>query len=158
MDGYHGDCSGTFIAGKTDDDAIRLITQTRLALDNCIALCKPGVPLYAIGDEVQRIADENGYGVVPGFCGHGIGHEFHMPPQIIHAFNRMPGIMKKGMVFTIEPIFNETPYGSYIMHDDQWTILTIDGARSAQFEETIVITDDGADIMTKHKPGYFDKM
>jgi methionyl aminopeptidase len=80
-----------------------------------------------------------------------------MAPHIFHYENSYPGIMVEGMVFTIEPMLNETVYGTCVEHSDRWTILTIDGARSAQFEQTLVITNNGVDIMTKHTPGYFDK-
>lgn len=155
VDGYHGDCSGTFLCGNVSDKYKRLVTCTREALDNAIAICKPGVQLKRIGEEVQKVAERESYGVVPGFTGHGIGADMHMAPHIFHYKNNYPGVMMPGMVFTIEPMLNETVYGDYITHHDDWTILTVDGARSAQFEETIVITEEGHEVLTKHKPGQF---
>eukprot|EP00461_Guttulinopsis_vulgaris_P004317 UN04318 len=80
-----------------------------------------------------------------------------MQPQIFHCANNYPGTMEEGMTFTIEPILNATPYSEIVRHHDGWAILTVDGARSAQFEQTIAITKEGAEVLTQHKPGYFDK-
>ena len=80
-----------------------------------------------------------------------------MAPHILHYRNDYPGVMVPGMVFTIEPMLNETVYGTCVEHDDGWTALTIDGARSAQFEQTIVITETGHDIMTKHEAGKYEQ-
>jgi len=156
-DDYHGDCSGMFVAGKVDETTTRLIDATKLAMMNGISICHPGQHFRQIGLEVQRVADEYGYGINTMFAGHGIGKDFHQAPEIMHCRNNIPGIMQKNMTFTVEPILNESLWTDVVHHRDGWTVMTPDGARSAQCEETIVITDDGFDIMTKHKPGYFDK-
>lgn len=156
IDGFHSDCSATFAVGDVDARGKRLMSATKESLDAAIALCYPGQNLNEIGRVVEEIANREEFGVCPSFCGHGIGREFHLPPQILHAKNNFAGKMHKNMVFTIEPIMNETPYSEYLMHNDNWTVVTIDGARSAQYEETVLITESGAEILTQHKPGYFD--
>lgn len=147
--GYHGDCSATFPVGEIDKEAQQLIDATKRAMDEAIAVCRPGQHFYAIGNQVQKVADEFKYGTVPNFCGHGIGEEFHMAPLIIHAANNVPGVMVRDMVFTVEPMLNETIYGDFIIHRDNWTAINASGARSAQFEETIAITKLGAEVLTK---------
>jgi len=149
--GFHGDCSGMFVAGTASAADTALINATKLALDRAIAVCGPGVPLTAIGDAIQPVADAGGYGVVETFTGHGIGKEFHMAPYIFHHRNGYPGVMRPGMVFTIEPIFNASRDIQCVQLDDGWTIITSDGARSAQFEQTLVITDTGVEVMTQHE-------
>ena len=155
FNGYHGDCSAMFVAGKADPEAIRLINATKEAMEKAISICGPNVPLNRIGREIQNVADREGYGLVREFCGHGIGKEFHIPPHIFHYANVAPGVMLPGMVFTIEPIMNESGTSKVFTMADNWTVLTEDGSRSAQFEQTIAITEDGHEILTKHKPGQF---
>lgn len=157
FDEFHGDCSQTFPVGEVDEAAIRLINATKFSMEKGIQACHPGQHFRQIGAEVQAVADSTGFGINTLFCGHGIGKTFHQAPEIMHCRNNLPGIMQKNMTFTIEPILNESKWTDVVHHHDNWTVMTPDGSRSAQFEETIVITDSGADVMTKHKPGYFDK-
>jgi len=97
---------------------------------------------------VSGIADDHGFGVIANYCGHGIGREFHMPPIVMHNRNTSPYTMFSGMTFTIEPMLTEGKADNYTL-EDKWTIVTVDGKRCAQFEETIMITFDGkAEIMT----------
>jgi len=150
VDGMHGDCSGMFVAGQTDTLARDLIGTTRTCLDGAISLCGPGVPFSAIGAFIQPLALKHGYSVVSSFCGHGIGATFHMPPLVYHVRNDVNDRMQPGMTFTIEPMLNEGAPEIRIL-EDGWTYVTVDGGRSAQFEETLLITEDGCEILTKHR-------
>lgn len=138
-----------FVAGTADPLAEKLLSTTRACLDGAIALCGPGVPFNAIGAFIQPMAHAAGFSVVKQFCGHGIGKIFHMPPLVYHCVNHVTDLMQPGMTFTIEPMLNEgTP--DIKMLDDGWTYLSCDGGRSAQYEETILITETGCEILTKH--------
>ncbi|KAG0076070.1 Methionine aminopeptidase 1D, chloroplastic/mitochondrial [Podila epicladia] len=147
LDGYHGDTSATFLVGNVDKAGKELVERTQESLDEAIAICKPGMPLNQIGKTIQKIADRYGYSVSEQFSGHGIGKEFHCLPLIYHHDNDEEGLMEKGMIFTIEPMFCQgTAIG--VQWPDKWTVTTADGGRSAQFEHTILITDDGAERLT----------
>ncbi|RLN26592.1 hypothetical protein BBO99_00005425 [Phytophthora kernoviae] len=149
LDGFHGDTSQTYIVGENVDEAGRhLVDVTNQALEGAIEnCCKPLNRFATIGDYVQTLADKEGLGVVREYTGHGIGKEFHCLPFILHNRNGEPGKMLPGMAFTVEPALTE---GSpKIIHwDDGWTVATADGGRSAQAEHTVLITEDGADILT----------
>lgn len=152
-DRVHGDCSDTFFVGgpeACDEKARHLVQTTHAALAAAIKICGPGVPINAIGNVIHDMADAAGLSVVESFCGHGIGHEFHMAPFVFHVRNAAPTrgiLMREGMIFTIEPMLNE---GSKLVEllDDDWTIVTKDGQRSAQVEQEILITSNGYDILT----------
>ncbi|XP_037957551.1 methionine aminopeptidase 1D, mitochondrial [Teleopsis dalmanni] len=145
--GYHGDCSKTFLVGNVDERGRYLIECTEKCLKKCIELCAPGVPFSAIGRLITQYCKEKDLGVLPAFSGHGIGSYFHGPPEICHYKNNMPGHMQPNMTFTIEPIL--TLGGPDIeIQEDGWTAMTVDGARSAQFEHTVLITEQGAEILT----------
>ncbi|XP_041975150.1 methionine aminopeptidase 1D, mitochondrial isoform X2 [Aricia agestis] len=146
--GYHGDCSKTFLVGDVDDRGLQLVNVTEECLDQAIKLCGPDVPFCEIGFRIYQHAKTNGLSVLPAFVGHGIGSYFHGPPEIHHTLNRYPGLMKPGMTFTIEPVLS---HGSVhtVMLDDGWTIITEDGSRTAQVEHTVLITENGAEILTK---------
>eukprot|EP00741_Cyanophora_paradoxa_P011257 tig00020554_g10876.t1 len=147
LDGYHGDTNATFFCGEADEASRRLVETTHKCLHSAIAACRPGVPLNKIGEVISDIAAEAGYGIVEEYCGHGIGSEFHCDPSVFHCKNEDRTKMKAGMTFTIEPMVNEGGKGTALW-DDRWTVVTRDGGRSAQFEHTILITEDGADILT----------
>ena len=147
--GHHGDTSATFCVGQVSREARQLVDVTKAALDKCIAVCGPGVPLAAVGRVVDRICHEHGYESSRTYCGHGIGATFHMLPYVLHFEDAaQPAfIMQPGLVFTIEPILCE---GSQ-EHDlwaDNWTVAAKDLGLSAQFEHTLVITEHGAEILT----------
>ena len=147
-DGFHGDTSKMFCVGEVPDHAKRLIRVTQECLYKGIELVKPGVTLGDIGHVIQTHAEANHYSVVREYCGHGIGSLFHTIPNVPHyAKNKAKGTMKAGHVFTIEPMIN---LGSQqdVTWDDNWTAVTIDGQRSAQFEHTILVTETGFDILT----------
>jgi methionyl aminopeptidase len=148
LDGMHGDTNATFAVGHIDDTSRRLITVTRECLDRGIAAAGPDVPLNEIGRAIQTHAEANGFGVVRAFVGHGIGDTFHMAPQVPHYYD--PAVvtrMQPGWVFTIEPMITVGSW-RHRLWDDNWTAVTADGSRTAQFEHTLLITEDGAEVLT----------
>ncbi|XP_047341168.1 methionine aminopeptidase 1D, chloroplastic/mitochondrial [Impatiens glandulifera] len=148
LNGYHGDTSATFFCGDVNDEAIALVQVTKESLNKAISICAPGVEFNKIGKTIQSIADEHRYGVVQQFVGHGVGRVFHADPVILHYRNNGRGRMLLNQTFTIEPMLT---IGSIepVMWDDNWTVVTKDGSLSAQFEHTILITKDGAEILTQ---------
>ncbi|KAK9713516.1 hypothetical protein RND81_06G032400 [Saponaria officinalis] len=148
LNGYHGDTSATFFCGEVTDEAKKLVQVTKECLDKAIAICGPGVEYKKIGKTIHDHADKYRYGVVRQFVGHGVGRVFHADPVIQHFRNNDGGQMILNQTFTIEPMLT---IGSCkpLMWDDDWTVVTEDGSLSAQFEHTILITQDGAEILTK---------
>lgn len=148
FNGHHGDCSKTFKVGNVDERGCYLVEKTEECLDECIRLCRPNVELKVIGNFITKFCRQHELDIIPAFIGHGIGSYFHGPPEILHFKNNAPGVMQPGMTFTIEPIL--TLGGPDIeIQEDGWTAMSVDGARSAQFEHTILITDNGSEILTK---------
>jgi methionyl aminopeptidase len=148
LDGVHGDTNATYCVGNVDDASKRLIDVTRQCLDRGIAAVAPGRPFSDIGRAIETHAVANGYEVVRAFVGHGIGEQFHTDLQIPHYYEpRMTTIMEPGMVFTIEPMISMGT-GQHKIWDDDWTAVTADGSRTAQFEHTIVVTSTGVEILT----------
>ena len=144
LDGMHGDCSATFLVGEVD----RLVQAARECLAKGIAAVRPGRPISDIGKAVEAHASRHGYGVVRAYCGHGIGESFHTSLQIPHHFDpSVKRIMEPGMTFTIEPMITEGTWQDALWNDG-WTAVTADGKRSAQFEHTIAVARDGAEILT----------
>ncbi|TIB16388.1 hypothetical protein E3P89_00396 [Wallemia ichthyophaga] len=147
--GFHTDLNATFAVGEIDGESQRLIDTTRRALDNAIAICKPGTPYRNIGGEIQPTCDKQGFSVVKTYTGHGVGREFHQAPTILHHSNlRSKGEMKVGQIFTIEPMVNASKSYHVEHWNDNWTAVTRDGVRSAQFEEAILITEGGCEVLT----------
>ncbi len=147
-EGVHGDTCVTVPVGEVDEASRRLVLATREALANAIAAIGPGVNLNEAGKAIEAVADLNGFGVVREFVGHGIGTEFHGAPQVPHYFDpRLTVVCQPGMTFTIEPMITAGHWKAE-MQDDGWTAETQDGSRCAQFEHTLLITDDGVDILT----------
>ena len=147
--GVHGDNNATFLAGDVDEESRLLVERTAEALNRAIKAVKPGRELNVIGRVIEKYADRFGYGVVRDYTGHGVGPAFHTGLVVPHydAAPMYDTIIEPGMVFTIEPMLNlGTP--DWIMWDDDWTVLTADGRRSAQFEHTLLVTEDGAEILT----------
>lgn len=144
--GYHGDLSKTFEVGKKNTNC-ELIKVNEFSRDQAISVCGPNTPFNVIGKTIQTIADDAHLSIVPYFCGHGIGEYFHGPPDIYHFANEEDGFMKSGMTFTIEPIFCDGSPEIEIL-DDEWTAVTIDESWSAQCEHTILINDNGCEILT----------
>lgn len=147
LHGYHGDCSKMFEVEECDDKAKRLISVTELCLKNAIDICKPNENFSSIGNIIEETANKNGYSIVPIFAGHGIGTYFHGPPDIFHFANNFDGKMLPGMTFTIEPVLSQGSEEVKIL-EDGWTAVTVDNARTAQCEHTILITDIGCDVLT----------
>ena len=123
------------------------------SLLNFFTLVRPGVKYRDIGKVIQKHATANGFSVVRTFCGHGINSSFHTNPTVPHyAGNRALGVMKAGHTFTIEPMINVGVHDT-VMWPDDWTAVTKDGKPSAQFEQTLLITDNGCDILTQRQSG-----
>ncbi|EEA07875.1 methionine aminopeptidase, type I family protein [Cryptosporidium muris RN66] len=148
-EGVHGDLNETFPVGKIDESSINLLRTAYKCLDEAIKICKPGTLYRDIGRVINRITDKNNMSVVRTYCGHGIGTLFHCNPNVPHyKNNKAIGVMKAGHVFTIEPMINLGRCED-ITWPDNWTAVTIDGKRSAQFEHTLLITDTGVEVLTK---------
>ena len=148
LDGMHGDCSATFLVGEVDEAGRRLVRTARECLERGIASVRPGKPISEIGRAIEPHAAAAGFGVVRAYCGHGIGETFHTSLQIPHHYDpKAKRIMEPGMTFTIEPMITEGSWQDALW-DDGWTAVTADGKRSAQFEHTLVVTADGAEILT----------
>ena len=127
----------------------RLVETCREALQKAIDVVRPGAHLGDIGATIQTFTEGRGYSVVREFCGHGIGRSFHEDPQVLHFGRFGEGAeLKKGMVFTIEPMINEGKCDLEIL-SDKWTAVTKDGSRSAQFEHTVAVWDDGCKVLTR---------
>ncbi|MFC7724837.1 type I methionyl aminopeptidase [Nocardioides sp. GCM10028917] len=146
--GVHGDTNATFLAGDVDEETRLLVERTKEALDRAIKAVKPGRRVNIIGRVIEAYAKRFGYGVVRDFTGHGIGTSFHSGLIIPHYDDeRFDDEIRVGMTFTIEPMLNlGTP--DYDMWDDGWTVVTKDRRRSAQFEHTLLVTEDGAEVLT----------
>ncbi|MCD9644778.1 Methionine aminopeptidase 1D, chloroplastic/mitochondrial [Datura stramonium] len=148
LNGYHGDTSATFFVGSVDEEAKNLVQVTKECLDKAISICAPGVEFNKIGKTIHDLADKHRYGVVQQFVGHGVGRAFHSDPVILHYRNNDRGRMVLNQTFTIEPMLTIGSINGVIW-DDDWTVVTEDGSLSAQFEHTILITEDGAKILTQ---------
>jgi methionyl aminopeptidase len=148
LDGVHGDCSATYYAGEVDAESRALVETTRECRDLGIAAVCPGRPISDIGRAIDTHAHEHGYGVVRMFVGHGIGEQFHISPSVPHYYTpEASTVMEPGMTFTIEPMITLGAWREK-MWDNGWTAVTADGRRTAQFEHTLVVTENGADVLT----------
>jgi methionyl aminopeptidase len=148
LDGVHGDTNATFLVGDVDPESRRLVDVTRECLALGVAAVEPGEPLNRVGRAIQDRASAAGFGVVRAFVGHAIGEEFHGALHVPHYYEpnlTMP--MRPGMTFTIEPMITMGDW-RHKLWDDGWTAVTADGRRTAQFEHTVLVTDDGVDILT----------
>jgi methionyl aminopeptidase len=149
IDGVHGDTNATFGVGDIDTESRRLITVTRECLDRGIQAVSPGRPINDIGRAISRHAETAGFGVVRAYCGHGIGEVFHSGPQIPHYYEPSAStVMEPGMTFTIEPMITLGTW-RHVAWDDGWTAVTADGRRTAQFEHTLAVTANGAEVLTR---------
>jgi methionyl aminopeptidase len=147
--GVHGDTDATYLCGDVDEESRLLVERTHEAMMRGIKASKPGREINVIGRVIQSYAKRFGYGVVRDFTGHGIGTAFHSGLVVPH-YDAAPSydtVIKPGMTFTIEPMLNLGTV-EWEMWDDNWTVVTKDRKRSAQFEHTLLITDAGAEILT----------
>jgi methionyl aminopeptidase len=150
LNGYYGDTCKTFKVGDVSPEAEALIQITMECLDIGVAQVKPDAQFGEIGREISKHAKSKGYGVVYNFTGHGVGLEFHEDPKVCHDDSSFDSRrMKPGMIFTIEPMINTKLAHAVIDENDQWTVRTIDGGLSAQFEHTVLVIKDGVEILTK---------
>ncbi len=148
LGGVHGDTNATFLVGDVAQDVRALVERTREATERGIRAVRPGRPINVIGRVIESYARRFGYGVVRDFTGHGIGTSFHSGLVIPHYDDpSATTIMAAGMTFTIEPMLTLGTH-DYRMWSDGWTAVTADGSWTAQFEHTLVVTEDGAEILT----------
>jgi methionyl aminopeptidase len=148
LDGVHGDTNATFFVGEVDEASRRLVEVTRECLERGISAVAPGRPFSDIGKAIEEHATAHRYEVVRAFVGHGIGEQFHTDLQIPHYYEpRFTTEMEPGMIFTIEPMISMGT-GLHRIWDDDWTAVTADGSRTAQFEHTVLVTDDGVEVLT----------
>ncbi|CCM05542.1 uncharacterized protein FIBRA_07769 [Fibroporia radiculosa] len=150
-DGFHGDTSRTFFVGDVDEKGRQLVRVTEEALEVGIAACGPRRPFKSIGKAIFELIRHQPYSVSTQFTGHGIGREFHREPWILHHLNDEPGIMLPGDCFTIEPCIIQGNNPSGWIFPDGWTVSTENCARSAQAEHMVLITDTGAEVLTRGK-------
>ena len=150
LNGYYADANKSYFIGIPDPNARKIVEVARRSLQEALSVVKPGNSIGDIGWAIQTYAENQGCSVVREFVGHGVGFDFHEPPQVPHFGRPGEGVrLVPGMVFTIEPMIN---LGSHelIVLDDQWTAVTRDGSLSAQFEQTILVTEDGYDSLTAY--------
>jgi len=148
LNGYYADVSKTFFIGTPGADALKIVNVARESLKRGIAMVQPGNSIGDIGWAIQSYAEAEGCSIVREFVGHGVGIEFHEPPQVPHFGVKGNGLrLVPGMVFTVEPMINlgESPLR---ILEDNWTAVTADGSLSAQFEQTILVTDKGHESLT----------
>jgi methionyl aminopeptidase len=147
--GVHGDTDATYLVGDVDEESRLLVERTQEAMLRAVKAVRPGREINVIGRVIESYAKRFGYGVVRDFTGHGIGTAFHSGLIVPH-YDAAPGyatVIQEGMTFTIEPMLN-LGTESWDMWDDGWTVVTKDRRRSAQFEHTLLVTADGAEILT----------
>lgn len=149
LDGVHGDTNATFCAGEVDEESRLLVQRTRQAMMRGVGAVAPGRPLNAVGRVIESYARRFGYGVVRDFTGHGIGTTFHSGLIVPHYDEPDNDVtMESGMTFTIEPMLTLGTIDYDILSDD-WTVVTKDRKRTAQFEHTVLVTDEGHEILTE---------
>ncbi len=142
----------TYYVGTPSPSAIRVVETARDCLDASIALVKPGMAFRDPGNTIEALSKKRGCSVVRTYCGHGVNSLFHCAPNVPHyAKNKAAGTAKKGMCFTIEPMINLGSWRDKMWPDD-WTSATVDGKLSAQFEHTLLVTDDGVEVLTARLP------
>ena len=149
LNGYYSDASRMFMIGSVRPACKRLVEVAKECLERGIAAAQPWGFLGDIGEAIQSHAEANGFSVVRDFCGHGVGLKFHEKPEVEHVGRKGSGmLLVPGMIFTIEPMINMGSYKVYVDSDNEWTVLTDDGKPSAQWENTILITPNGVEILT----------
>jgi methionyl aminopeptidase len=147
-DGYHGDTSRMYFVGEPSVLARRLVDVTLEAMLRGIATVRPGTKLGDIGHAIQSYVEAQRFSVVREYCGHGIGQIYHEDPQVLHYGQAGTGLeLKKGMTFTVEPMVNAGARHTRLLPDG-WTVVTKDHSLSAQWEHTILVTENGSEILT----------
>ena len=155
VDGWYGDTSRMYVAGKLSRKAERLIQVTHDALFKGIEAVRPGNTFGDIGHAIQSFVEANRMSVVRDFCGHGLGRVFHAPPNVLHYGRPRTGaVLEPGMFFTIEPMVNLGRPETMVLADD-WTAVTRDKSLSAQFEHSVGVTEDGYELFTLSHAGKF---
>ncbi|KAI9816044.1 MAG: Methionine aminopeptidase 1 [Pycnora praestabilis] len=153
--GFHGDLNETYYIGdraSSDAESVQVVETARECLDNAIALVKPGMLFRDPGMVIEKHAKSKNCSVVKTYCGHGVNQLFHCAPNVPHyAKNKAVGMAKPGMCFTIEPMINLGTYKDKTWPDD-WTSATVDGSRTAQFEHTLLVNEDGVEVLTARLP------
>jgi methionyl aminopeptidase len=148
LGGVHGDTNATFFVGEVDPVSRDLVRVTEECMWHGIEAVVPGRPISDIGKAIEQHAKAHRYGVVRAFIGHGIGQQFHTDIQVFHYYEpHASTVMRPGMTFTIEPMITLGGW-QHRMWDDGWTAVTADGKRTAQYEHTILVTEDGYDVLT----------
>ena len=148
-DGLHGDTSRMYYVGEPSVMAKRLVEVTREAMFRGIRAVKPGATLGDVGHAIQSYVEAERFSVVREYCGHGIGRIYHEDPQVLHYGRPGEGlVLKPGMTFTIEPMVNAGARHTRLLPDG-WTVVTKDKSLSAQWEHTVLVTDDGVEILTR---------
>ena len=148
LNGYYGDCSRMVMIGDVEAEKKLVVDVAYDCLMMSIAKLKPGLPISIVGDTIEPYANSKGCSVVNQFVGHGVGVEFHEGPQVPHNKNSLNIPLVPGMTFTIEPMINAGVRDAVIDPHDQWTARTKDGKPSAQWEHTILITENGYEVLT----------
>ena len=148
LKGWHGDTSATFFVGTPSPEARHVVEVARRCRAAGIAAVRPGAHLGDVGFAILELATREGCSVVSEYGGHGIGRAMHLPPHVSHAAEAGSGpVLVPGMAFTIEPMIN-LGGPDVKLRPDGWTVVTADGSLSAQFEHTVLVTDDGVEILT----------
>jgi methionyl aminopeptidase len=148
LDGVHGDTDATYLVGDVDEESRLLVERTHEAMMRGIKAIAPGRQINVIGRVIESYARRFGYGVVRDFTGHGVGEAFHSGLVVPHFDDpRATAVIEPGMTFTVEPMLTLGTH-EWDMWDDGWTVVTKDRKRSAQFEHTVLVTDDGWEILT----------
>lgn len=148
LNGFFGDCSAMVAIGKVAPEKKHVMAVAKECLKEAIAIVKPNLMLYQIGDAISDYAESQGCSVVDQFVGHGVGLQFHEAPQVPHHRNDLLIPLAPGMTFTIEPMINAGVKDGYIDEENKWTAYTEDGKPSAQWEHTLLVTETGCEILT----------
>lgn len=151
LNGYYSDMSRMYMIGNVSEEARNLVEKTKRCLEIGIENVKPYTPIGNIGEAINAYTDANGYSIVRDLCGHGVGLTLHGEPQVPHYRpfpNEKTPIMVPGMIFTIEPMINQGIFEVDVDQKDGWTVRTVDGKLSAQWEHTVLVTEDGCEIIT----------
>ena len=149
LDGYYSDCCKTFGVGEIASDTQKLLDVSKKSLDAAVKACRPGGRVKDIGKAVTETIKPYGYGIVYSYCGHGVGISLHEDPQIPNYYpsKGLNPRLRPGMVLAVEPMINAGTADVQVL-DDGWTVITADGSLSAHFEHSVLITDNGAEVLT----------